>query len=191
MPNPFTHATAFAASPLSGHSGLETHHQGIILHMAESTCCYGTESQLNSPALDYVSTSVLKWKWNLGSFFRVCRKFAGPLLVWWFSCPNGKWGENKWSGCFEVEGVDLNVLSHCNSLKKKLDSLCWLTRKLWKSQAGLSKHFLAFQRQASLGKQALSSHRDQRVLVLWPCIVDMAAALVYESETFHVGEQLG
>lgn len=57
---------------------MEIHHQGIIFSTAESTCYYGTKSQLSSQALDYVLTSVLEWKGNLGSFLQIRRKFAVP-----------------------------------------------------------------------------------------------------------------
>lgn len=142
MPNPFTGARAFTASPLSGHRGMEIHHQGIIFSPAQSTCYYGAQSQQNSLALHYVLTSVLGWKWNLGSFLQVCPMLFGGFLAHMES-------EGRTSGL-----VTLGL--------KASAWLCWvivvacvsvgLTRKSCRSQTGQAK-FLAPWRQVSLGSE--------------------------------------
>lgn len=67
-----THACAAASWPLSGHSCMERHRQGVILCRAQRTCYYRAGARLNSLAMDCVLVSVLKRERNGASSTQAC-----------------------------------------------------------------------------------------------------------------------
>lgn len=125
---------------------MEIHHQGIIFNTAQSTCYYGPKSQQNSPALDYVLTSVSEWKGNLDSFLQVCRKFSVPCFFGGFLAQMAS--EGRTNG---LKTVGLRALT----------CACWVTVVAcvsvgWLEDRGghrLARLFLASWRQVSLGSE--------------------------------------